>query len=140
MKIWTREKVRERIKEVLKEEENRGIIKNKFYPKIKKILINKPELHDDPCDNWDKQNRELRSYNPNSTYYIHSCENQRVICIEQRSFLSIVASTMEATCYLLPRVHQLPSKMAKKQSTQLAKNRAIEVYPSRKNSKIMRKN
>jgi len=57
----------------------------------------KPGLHGDPCGGRDRESRVGRSYSPGNTCCIHSCENQRVTCIEQRSSLWAVASTMVAT-------------------------------------------
>lgn len=57
----------------------------------------KPGLHGDPCGGRGRESREGRSYSPSNTCCIHSCENQHVTCIEQRSSLWAVASTMVAT-------------------------------------------
>lgn len=68
-----------------------------------------PEWRGGPHGDWDTENTEDHSCNPNSTYYIPTCVNPHVICIEQRSFHEAMASTMEAICSLLHQVLQHPT-------------------------------
>lgn len=90
--------------------------------------MGKPEWQDDLCDVLNKQSREEHCYIADSTYYIHSCENQHVTCIEQRIAPSIMVSTMAAT-YCRP--HQVPENTKNQQKKSKIKwknewNRMIE--------------
>lgn len=54
-----------------------------FLLRKKKI----PEWQYGLCDVLNKENKEDHLYNQDNTYCIHSCENQHVICNDQRIFL-----------------------------------------------------
>ena len=62
------------------------------------VMRNEPVWNDDLCGRLSRESKEHHSYNPSNTYCIHSCENQHVAYIEQRSALWAEVSTMAAIC------------------------------------------
>ena len=70
---------------------------------------NQPGWHGGPCGRPNRENRERRPCNPDSTCYIRFCVHPHVIGIEQRSVPSAVVSTMEATYNPPHLVLQLPT-------------------------------